>query len=227
MLAIADLLIKIDMRAYHSRPFDTRHHAMLIVGFDNQGHPLVAHLKITNFTTNTGQLVLEPCPSARDLIHIHCPAWDSALRAGIVGIAQQAHQENQLIIDRPFLEAENLQATPYREEGICHVPLLRTQEIRPSTLLHLREKTLISCHEFVLSCIQAGLMDAEQPIPEGLLIPPKLAWSDLLYQSVKQDQALDIKEIPQLTSPFSRQARFYREPVTQRPAEKTKSCLIL
>ena len=97
MFFIGDVLIKIDTRAWTSASFDTRHHAMLVVNITEEGYPVVAHMKFTDFKYRTGSLIIENCPTAKDLFLIHCPGFTQALREQIVRFALQAHLNNRLL----------------------------------------------------------------------------------------------------------------------------------
>ena len=170
-----DILIKIDCRARRPNVFNTKHHAMLVISTDRTGYPVVAHMKFIDFSLKTGILVIEPCPAAKDLILIHCPAFSSELRAQIAWIARQAHQCNQLKISSLFLENENQKAERYRWADLYDaknkIDVLRRQPIHATNVLANTEQ-MISCHDFVLSTIHMACSEFKEPIPEGLHIPP-------------------------------------------------------
>lgn len=196
-----DILIKIDCRARRPIVFNTKHHAMLIIGVDRTGYPLVAHMKFIDFKQHTGTLVIEPCPAAKDLILIHCPAFSSELREQITWIARQALQYNQLKINSLFLEKESREVEQYRWtdqfEAIQKIRLLRQQPIQATNVLANIEQ-MISCHDFVLSTIHMACSDVKEPIPYGLDIPPQLAWSDILNTIARDDKTLVLSIITKI-----------------------------
>lgn len=207
MFAIGDILLKVDTRARHIGDFNTQHHAMLVVGINEDDHPIVAHMKFTNFETHTGTLVIEPCPSAKDLILIHCSGLTSKVRDEVVLLAKRAEEGGKLQLNKEFLEHEYNLANPYRGrdwfENQKILPVLQRIAFKPTDILS-KSSLLISCHDFVLSTINFACCIHEESLPKGLAIPPNLAWSDILYTSVLADEAISVKVLNRLTRGGSR-----------------------
>ena len=195
MFLPGDVLIRIDCRAWVSEEFDTRHHAMLVIDVSAMGYPMVAHMKFIEFTTHTGHLVIEPCPSYRDVILIRSTTFSDVLRDKIVSIAQEAYQRGKLKIEQKFLAREYHVASPYRWDDSYDCPrkldLVYEQAVQPKDIL-LDVEQMISCHDFVLSVIQRACHALGESIPLGFNIAPWLAWSDILHGCCRQDKTLHL-----------------------------------
>ena len=201
MFLAGDILLKIDARARFLVPgFNTQHHALLVINTAENGHPLVAHMKFTNLEQKVGELVVEHCPPAKDLVLIRAPFSDSARRE-IHTIATQAKKSNQLKIEQTFLENEYHQSNNYRWEDGYEIEkklrLLYQQPIQASNVIS-ESPQLISCHDFVLSAIHLACNRTEHPIPPGLNIPPHLAWSDILNAACRADTTLSFFDISRI-----------------------------
>ena len=65
----------------------------------------------------------------------------------------------------------------------------------------LNQPQYISCHDFVLSTIHIACHQQGYTIPEGLDIPPHLAWPDLLFAACRVDDAIHLTEIRKIYWP--------------------------
>ncbi|ETO93424.1 hypothetical protein [Legionella oakridgensis] len=224
MISIGDILLKIDIRARYAPGFNTQHHAMLVCDIQ-QGHPVVAHMKFTDFAKYTGHLVIEPCPAAKDVVVIHCPLFSEALRAEIAAIAYEAAHNNVLRIEKEFLETEYHEANDYCSLNLSELRKKHEALSHSPTDVLTEKERLISCHDFVLSTIHLACARLSVPIPDGLNLPPKLAWSPLLYASVQADPELEYnvidRLIPPSTSIIANKPAFF---APQRPQRTTASC---
>lgn len=57
---------------------------------------------------------------------------------------------------------------------------------------------MISCHDFVLSTIHLACHQLSIAIPDGLRIPPRFAWSNILLATARQDNTLIITDIEKI-----------------------------
>jgi hypothetical protein len=198
MFVVGDVLIKIDQRAWVSAEFDTRHHAMLVIDVIEAGYPVVAHMKFINFETYTGYLVIETCPKTRDLILIHATTFSKAVRDKIAGIAQDAYRQGLLKIEKHFLAREYQAANVYRWDNrydcVQKLDLIYEQVVKRKNMLADQEQ-MISCHDFVISVIQCAFHALGESVPWGFNFEPSLAWSDILYEAVRQDKTLRVSWI--------------------------------
>jgi hypothetical protein len=203
MFLVGDVLIKVDRSSWVLAEFDTRHHAMLVVDVSKTGHPIVAHMKVINFETNTGNLVIESCPKCRDVVLIRATTFSEALRQKIAAIAQEAHQLGKLKIGMQFLAGEYRAANSYRwgkhDDGSGKLESLYEHVVQPKDVLANTEH-MISCHDFVLSTIQHACHALGESVPRGFNIAPSLAWSDILHACCGQDETLHLFSIESLTS---------------------------
>ncbi len=216
MFSVGDVLIKVDCRAWVTEDFDTRHHAMLVVDLSETGYPTVAHMKFTDRDNYTGNLVVEPCPKARDLILIHAPCFSEQLRTEIAGIAKKADRLGLLKIERQFLKNEHRQVIPFRWDNSFErqvkLDVLYEEVLHVKNVLSYKEQ-LISCHDFVLSVIHMACQRCEVNVPRGFDIPPHLAWSDILHEAARQDKTLSLcgiqSIIPGKSTHLEKNARFF------------------
>ncbi|GGI77324.1 hypothetical protein [Legionella impletisoli] len=202
-------MIKLDTRGVYSVEFNTRHHVMLVIDI-KQGQPIIAHMRFTDYATNRGKLVIEPCPSLKDVYLIRCEAFSQTMRQKLTAIVLQAHEKDKLRIDNHFLRKEYQAASEFRALDSYHsknaIEKLRQQPSVVADVLS-EEEQLISCHSFVLSTIHLACRTTKTQLPHGLNIPPQLAWSDFLYATANDDKDLSVYEISSYYS--NGQLRFF------------------
>lgn len=199
MFSVGDILLKVDVRGVHSPDFNTRHHAMLVVGVTEDNQLTIAHMKFTNFENKTGELVIEPLPHYKDLIHIQCPQFTQELRERIKAIAYELLSSGVLYINNILLEEEYDRSRQYRGEDFFQnqIGLTKIKELPFSPVAVMgKDAQFMSCHAFVLSTVHVACTVLGTPIPAGLQLPPELAWADILYASILRDPELKVAEMP-------------------------------
>lgn len=201
--SIGDILIKMDCRATADTQF-TRHHVMLVVGVSPKGNPIIIHL----MGAPHNKLVYEELHRGKDL-NLLSFNWPAETKELIYTVAMTCFQSQKFIMTNEIIQKQRLDVSAFRPDchyqsktKLCalHAAFSQTEAATQAIFVPNPEKLVVmSCHQWVLSVIHYACRQTNQPIPNGLCIPPHLSWADRLYYAALNDEkatCVTVKYLP-------------------------------
>lgn len=211
-----DILIKLDLK-FTADTINTRHHVMLVLGETQEGAPIIAHMSMSGC-----KLIKEELTRGKDLIHL-CYPWAEETRRAFVQAAEESLSSGKFVINREIIQKQLNEVSPFRPQSSLDssnklLELRKAYEGSPINFApNPDQKTIVSCHEWVISLIHYVCNRDKICVPVALQIPPRLAWADRLWYSAKNDEMVTL-----VTTEQSKKANVTPPPVLIKQPEASR-----